>query len=73
MYECRMRLETLAHFCLERGNPGIQTCSGELNGLLVGWYLSIYSWGATHLHRASKQISSSELLGVMGFKIIFLS
>lgn len=68
-----MRLETLAHFCLERGNPGIQTCSGELNGLLVGWYLSIYSWGATHLHRASKKISSSELLGVMGFKIIFLS
>ena len=57
-----MRLETLAHFCLERGSPGIQTCSGELNGLLVGWYLSIYFWGARHLHRASKKISSSELL-----------
>lgn len=61
IYEYRMRREMLARFCSKRDSTGIKTCSSELSGLLVGWYLCIYSCSARCLHKASEMISSSEL------------
>lgn len=42
MYKCRMRLETLEHFCLERGSPGIETSVLlSLSLMSSGWMVSL--------------------------------
>lgn len=59
MYKCRMRLETLEHFCLERGSPGIETSVLlSLSLMSSGWMvsLSLCIWGARLLCMASGMI-----------------